>query len=271
MSDKGKKPIGIFDSGLGGLTVLKEIAGLLPSEDFIYFGDSKRAPYGTKSKETITNFAFQDVRFLLDMGVKALVVACNTISSNSIDEIREEFNLPVVEVIGPGARAGAAATKNNKVAVIGTPATVGSGAYVRRLHEIDSNIEVFQKSCPLFVPIVEEGEHLWNSSIARLAAEMYLEDILKTDADVLVLGCTHYPLLKEVISHVVGGKMKIVDSARSTASELGVMFKGTGQDETQRSRIRIFTSDSRDKFIPMSRAILGNDDFTVEQVNIEKY
>ncbi len=271
MSDIEKNPIGIFDSGLGGLTVLREIIKLLPKEDFIYFGDSKRAPYGTKSRETITNFAFQDVRFLLSQGVKALVVACNTISSNSIDEIRESFDVPVVEVIGPGSRTGALATRNGRVAVIGTQATVSSGAYMRKLHEINNEIKVIQKSCPLFVPIVEEGRHMWNSDIARLAAEMYLEEILDSGSDVLILGCTHYPLLKDTLEKVINNRMVIVDSAGSTAVELSSMFREDDAKDAGKGKISIFTSDSREKFIPMSRAILGNRDFTVEQVNIEKY
>ena len=271
MNEIGKKPIGIFDSGIGGLTVLREIINLLPAEDFVYFGDSKRAPYGTKSKESITNFAFQDARFLLDMGVKAMVVACNTISSNSIDEIRNNFEVPVFEVIGPGARAGISATEKNKIAVIGTDATVSSGAYVKKIHEINGNIKVVQKSCPLFVPIAEEGRHMWDSSIALLVADMYLGEILETDSDVLILGCTHYPLLKDVISRVVGEKMKIVDSAHSTASELVSMFGGNRESMNGKGRISIFTSDSREKFLPLSRAILESEDFTVEHVNIEKY
>lgn len=270
MIDRDKKPIGIFDSGLGGLTVLREIIKCLPSEDYIYFGDSKRAPYGTKSRETITNFAFQDARFLLDKGVKALVVACNTISSNSIDDIRNNFEVPVIEVIGPGSRTGVSTTKNGKVAVIGTEATVASKAYVKKIHEINSDIKVFQKSCPLFVPIAEEGRHLWDSEIALLAARMYLEEMLETGADVLILGCTHYPLLKKVISRVLGNRMKIVDSAKSTASELVSIFNDNAENNGK-GKVSIFTSDSREKFLPMCRAILGNEDFTVEQVNIEKY
>jgi len=270
MKSNAHKPIGIFDSGLGGLTVLREIMRLMPNEDIIYFGDSKRAPYGTKSKETITNFAFQDVSFLMEQGVKSIVVACNTVSSNSIEELRKGINVPVFEVIGPGARAGASAAVGRKVAVIGTEATISSGAYKKKLLQENPGLDILQKSCPLFVPIAEEGSHMWNSEIARLAAEMYLGEIREYGADVLILGCTHYPLLKDVISDVMGNDTVIVDSAKSVAAELKKMHEGA-RNHKSRGIVEIYTSDSREKFLPLSREILETEDITVNSVDIEKF
>ncbi|MCK5759142.1 MAG: glutamate racemase [Clostridiales bacterium] len=265
------KPIGIFDSGLGGLTVLKEIHRMLPGENLVYFGDSKRAPYGTKSKETIVNFSFQDMRFLLSKGVKAVVIACNTISSNALTAIKSEFTIPITEVIKPGANAGADATKTGHIGVIATPATIESGAYEKMLLEINPSFEVIQKSCPLFVPLVEEGAYFWNSDIAELTAYYYLDQMRDSGIDTLILGCTHYPLLKNVIRKVIGKDVKLIDSAMSIAGLLGngtVIEKNTS---LKGGSVDIYTSDSVERFMPLCRDILGKDNLNVEHVDIEKY
>ncbi|MFO7611828.1 MAG: glutamate racemase [Clostridia bacterium] len=265
------KPIGIFDSGLGGLTVLREIHRMMPGEDLVYFGDSRRAPYGTKSRETIIRFAFQDIRFLLGKGVRAVVIACNTVSSNALPEIIEEFDIPLIEVLTPGSEAGARASVNGKIGVIGTQATIGSNAYPEKIREIRADAEVFQKSCPLFVPLVEEGRDLWDDRITELIASRYLSAFNGTGIDVLILGCTHYPLLHDVIQRTVGAGVRLIDSARSVAARLG-MLDGIGPHGTgEKGIISIYTSDSPDKFKPLCSEILGIDDVSVAQVDIEKY
>lgn len=265
------KPIGIFDSGLGGLTVLKEIHRMLPNENIVYFGDSKRAPYGTKSRETIINFSFQDMRFLLSKDVKAVVIACNTISSNALDEIKETFDVPVMEVIGPGAKAGAMESRTGRIGVIATPATVESGSYVRQIENFDSNASVFQKSCPLFVPLVEEGADFWEGEIADLTAKYYLDELGTKDIDTLILGCTHYPLLKSVIQKTMGPEVTLIDSAESIARLLKNGTLVERNTSLNGGKLDIYTSDSVERFMPLCRDILGKNGLSVSNVDIEKY
>lgn len=267
----GDKPIGIFDSGLGGLTVLKEINRILPGENLVYFGDSKRAPYGTKSRETITNFAFQDMRFMLSKNVKAIVIACNTVSSNALERIKEEFDIPILEVISPGSSAGLAATKIKSIGVIGTPATIESNAYKKEITGIDSECAVIQKSCQLFVPLVEEGAEFWDGKIAELTAHHYLDELRDSKIDTLILGCTHYPLLKNVIQRVVGPDIKLIDSAKSIARMLKESKVIKANQSKNEGSIEIFTSDSINKFMPLCKDILGMDNLTVEHIDIENY
>lgn len=265
------KPIGIFDSGLGGLTVLKEIHKILPGEDLVYFGDSKRAPYGTKSRETITNFSFQDMRFMLSKNVKAIVIACNTVSSNALEKIKSEFDIPILEVISPGAAAGLAASKNKVIGVIGTPATIDSNAYKKELVGRDGNSIIFQKSCPLFVSLVEEGAEFWRNEIAEMIARHYLIELKEKGIDTLILGCTHYPLLKGVIKKVVGTDIKLIDSARSIAELLRDSTAIKANSTKNKGSVEIYTSDSIEKFMPLCKDILEKDNITVEHVDIEKY
>jgi len=265
------KPIGIFDSGLGGLTVLKEIHRILPGENLVYFGDSKRAPYGTKSRETITNFAFQDMRFMLSKNVKAIVIACNTVSSNALEKIKSEFDIPVLEVISPGSAAGLAASKTKIIGVIGTPATIESNAYKKELSDKEASCRIYQKSCPLFVSLVEEGTEFWNNEIAELTANHYLNGLKEKGIDTLILGCTHYPLLKEVIQKVVGPDIKLIDSARSIAELLRDSTTIKMNSTAVKGLVEIFTSDSIEKFMPLCKDILGKDNLTVEHIDIENY
>ncbi len=210
-----KRPIGIFDSGVGGLTVVKQIMKALPNENIIYFGDTARLPYGTKSKKTVTKFSKQIVRFLLTKNVKAVIIACNTASSNSLEELRQTFELPIFGVIVPGVEEAIRSTKNKKVGIIGTASTIRSKAYETLLAQADSTIEVYAKPCPLFVSLVEEG---WTeNTVAKLTAENYLTELVEKGIDSLVLGCTHYPLLKRCIGETVGSSIKLVDPAKATA------------------------------------------------------
>jgi glutamate racemase len=213
-----RQPIGVFDSGIGGLTVLKELLGRLPEESFVYFGDTARVPYGTKSADAVKRFTRESLRLLLDRGVKMLVIACNTASSEVLPEFENEFSVPIVGVIEPGVRAAIAATKKRRIGVIGTPGTIRSGAYQTKIMDRLPDAVVIPRACPLFVPLVEEG---WiDTPVTRMVAGEYLGVYENSGIDALVLGCTHYPLLKPVISSVVGDQVKLVDSAVETAREV---------------------------------------------------
>lgn len=211
-------PIGIFDSGIGGLTVTREIVKQLPNESIIYLGDTARVPYGTRSKEVITQFAKELTNFLLEKGVKCLVVACNTISAVALNEIEKISKVPVIGVVKPAVKKAAAVTKNKRIGVIGTQGTIQSKAYENEIKKMDPSIKVFSVGCPLFVPLAEEG--LDNHEATRLVAEDYLDGIMASNIDTLILGCTHYPLLLETISETVGPNVELVDSAEPTAEEL---------------------------------------------------
>lgn len=267
------RPIGVFDSGLGGLTVLKEIINLLPGESVVYFGDSGRAPYGTKSKETVVKYTFQNIRFLLNQDIKMVVIACNTMSAYGFRQVVKSFDIPIVEVIQPGAVTGARETINRKLGIIGTPATISSGAYETAVYGIDNTIETFSKACPLFVPLAEEGREWWENDIAVRIAEEYLTPLKQSGVDTLVLGCTHYPLLQKTISRVMGENVKLVSSALEMAK---VVKQTIGDNNMQRDEqlkpvYRYYTSDSVDKFEPLCSAILGTKITSAERVDIEKY
>lgn len=215
MKVNSESPIGVFDSGIGGLTVVKELMNILPNENIVYFGDTARVPYGNKSERTIKEYSIQNTKFLLSKNVKMIVIACNTSSAIALDEIKSITDLPVTGVIKPGSEKAVEVTKNKRVAIIGTIATILSRAYEMELKKLDQSIEVYGKACPLFVPIVEEG---WaNHKIAFLAAEEYLSELKKFSIDTLILGCTHYPLLKDTIQKVMGNNVQLIDSGVATA------------------------------------------------------
>ncbi len=212
------RPIGIFDSGIGGLTVVKEIINVLPNENIVYLGDTARIPYGTRSKETITQFALELVKFLLQENPKILVVACNSISANSLDAIQEYSSAPVIGVIEPAVKEAVKTTKTGKIGIIGTRATIESKIYEKEIHLLHNHIGLIQKSCPLFVSFAEEG---WLDHPAlKIVADEYLSGFKKTSTDTLILGCTHYPLLSGAIRDSVGEKVKLIDPAKPTAREL---------------------------------------------------
>lgn len=271
----GASPIGVFDSGLGGLTVLKEIMDLLPDEDTVYFGDSGRAPYGTKSHDTIVKFALQDMHFLQEHRVKVIVIACNTASAHAFDEIREEAGVPVVEVIGPGARAAAAATRNGRIGIIGTQATVDSGVYHRAVDALTPlGVVIHQQACPLFVGLAEEG--WWENDIARRVAVEYLAPLIRADVDTLVLGCTHYPLLKKVIAEVMGPSVHLVDSAsevaRATKARISQISLAHGpRPDGDLARHSFYTSDSAERFKTLGGAFLRREIPDAHRVEIERF
>lgn len=218
-------PIGVFDSGIGGLTVFKALMEEFPFENIIYFGDTARVPYGVKSVETISRYAKQITEFLLNQNVKLLVVACNTMSAVAYKAIENLSSVPVLDVVDAGARSAVAETKNKCVGVIGTPTTISSSAYTKAISAYDPEIRIFSQSCPLFVPLVEEG---WlDHPVTRLTAREYLKTIMVNNIDTLVLGCTHYPLLKPMLQNVLGHRIKLVDSAQAITYRAGELLKKT--------------------------------------------
>jgi glutamate racemase len=263
-----QKAIGIFDSGIGGLTVLKEIIAKLPEENTIYLGDTARVPYGIRSPETVTRYSFENTRFLLSQEIKMLVVACNTASAVSLDAVKKEFPLPIIGVLEPGARAAVAATKTRKVGVIGTEATINSGAYEKAIKKLCADIEVFSLPCPLFVPLVEEG---WTENeVTELVAKKYLAALKDRRIDTLVLGCTHYPLLKVVITKVMGSGITLIDSATETAREVAdVLGKLKWKKEAQGKVVRkYFVTDTPSRFVKIGKLFLEDSLLTAEQVMV---
>ncbi len=267
------RAIGVFDSGLGGLTVVKEIISQLPGESVIYFGDSGRAPYGTKSGETVIKYMLQDIRFLMKHNIKMIVIACNTMSAHGYDIAKSTFDIPIIEVIGAGATAAAAETRNKRLGIIGTSATINSGAYKKAVINLDNGIEVFQKACPLFVPLVEEGQEWWDNDITLKVAEKYLLPLKTTGVDTLVMGCTHYPLLYSIISKVMGERVTLVNSAIEVARVVKrtVLEMDMSRETELKPEYCYYTSDSVEKFIPLCSAILGIAVDSAEKIDIEKY
>jgi glutamate racemase len=265
------RPIGAFDSGLGGLTVLKEIMKIMPNESIVYLADSGRAPYGTKSKENIIKYTFQDVRFLISQNIKMLVIACNTASAYGYEKIKSKFDIPIVEIVQPGAITAARETRSKKVGLIATPATIGSAVYEKTIKKIDSSIEVVSKACPLFVPLVEEG--WWENDIALKVAEQYLTSIKEEAIDTLVMGCTHYPLLQNVISRIIDKDIRLVNPAPEAARFVKklIVEKGIAKNEKIKPVYRYFTSDNVEKFRSLASIILDRDILFAEKVDIEKY
>jgi glutamate racemase len=237
-----KRSIGVFDSGLGGLTVVKQIIQTLPNESIIYLGDTARVPYGPRDRVTITKFALELTKYLLKHDVKYLVVACNTISATCLDEIEVLSPVPVIGVIKPAAKLAAATTRNKKVGVIGTRATVSSGAYTREMRKIKEDIEVFAQPCPLFVPIIEEG--LMQHPIAEIAVKEYLLELRDKNLDTLILGCTHYPMLREEIQRYMGREIILIDSAKPTAESLKEDLKQKGLLNTGKPEYKIYLTDT---------------------------
>ena len=253
------KPIGIFDSGIGGLTVVKEVIKLLPHENIVYFGDTARVPYGIKSKETIIKFSLENTLFLLQKDVKMIVVACNTSSSLALPTIRKHFKIPILGVIMPGAKEAVYATKNGKIGVIGTRATINSRAYEEEIKRLDCAIKVYSQSCPMFVPIVEEG---WlNDGITNKVAEKYLSPLKAKGIDTLILGCTHYPLLKRKIQEIMGKGVKLIDSAQQVAVEVKHVLSQEGLlNNGRRAAAReYFVSDEVAIFKNVAKMFLGSE------------
>lgn len=263
-----EKAIGIFDSGVGGLTVLKEIMRQLPLENTIYLGDTARVPYGTKSPEIITKYAFQNARFLLEKKIKLLVVACNTASAVSLDLLRERFNLPILGVVKPGAKVAVMKSNSKQIGVIGTEGTIASKAYEKCIKNFNKKVKIITRSCPMFVPLVEEG---WtNNKIALLTAEEYLNFFKETDIDTLILGCTHYPLLKEIIGQVMDTRIVLVDSAEETAKEVKKVLieKGLLRRDSNKVEHEIFVTDIPTRFIKLGKKFLDHELTNVNQIGV---
>jgi glutamate racemase len=265
---KKDRPIGVFDSGIGGLTVLKEIIKELPDEDTIYLGDTARVPYGIRSPETVTRYSFENTKFLFSKNIKLLVVACNTASSVSLEAIKSSISIPVVGVIEPGVKAAMKATRNKKVGVIGTEATIKSNAYTKAIKSIDKDIEVFGLACPLFVPLVEEG---WtDGNIVTLIIERYLKEMKNNSIDTLVLGCTHYPLLKRVISLVIGENVQLIDSAIEVAQEIKAILEiiDLKRQQTGETLREFYVTDSPERFVMVGERFLDNKIEHIEKIAV---
>jgi len=251
-----KKPIGVFDSGVGGLTVARELFRQLPSEDIIYFGDTARVPYGIRSKETVIRFSIEDTLFLLKHDIKLICVACNTVSSVALPVIKNHFKVPMVGVINPGAREAVYATRNKRIGVIGTRGTIKSRAYENEIMQLDSGVSVYAAACPLFVPFVEEG---WlKGKVVEEVARKYLLPLKDAKVDTVILGCTHYPLLKAVIRKIMGERVTLVDSAKQVAIEVKKILAGEELlSGSGKGKHRFYVSDNPEWFSGLAGKFLG--------------
>ncbi|MBR2279726.1 MAG: glutamate racemase [Ruminococcus sp.] len=266
-------PIGVFDSGLGGLTAVRELKNVLPNENIIYFGDTGRVPYGTRSNSTIKHYARQDSKFLLKNKVKMIIAACGTVSSVATN-LKYDLPVPYTGVVSPTCFAAAKKTKNKKVGVIGTSATINSHSYRNLLKEFDSGIETFEQDCPLFVPLVENGFIDKDDEVVRLVIERYMTDIKNAGVDTVILGCTHYPIIKDAISSVMGEGVELIDSGKETAIYAAKILKENNllADRKENGDCEFYVSDAPDGFENIANVFLGeNVSHKVEQINIELY
>jgi glutamate racemase len=266
-STERSAPIGVFDSGLGGLTVAHAIMRQLPSESLVYFGDTARVPYGPKSPETVRRYSHEIASYLLEQGVKALVVACNTATAHALPMLRDELDVPVIGVVEPGARAAVRASRTGHIGVIATNGTIKSGAYVRAIHAEAPDARVTALACPLFVPLVEEG---WTDHEAtRAIAREYLAPFMDDEVDTLVLGCTHYPLLKPLIAQIVGPDVRLIDSAEETALDTQRMLAESALAAANgEGSYRFVASDDKEQFLSLGQRFFGD---TIESVEIRTF
>lgn len=267
-------PIGVFDSGVGGLTVVREIMRQIPNEKIIYFGDTARVPYGSKSRETVTRFSKQIVRFLNTFQVKTIVVACNTASAYALDELERESDIPIIGVVKPGAKVASEVTRNGRIGVIATEATIGSEIYSRYITQINKDVTIYGKACPLFVPLVEEG--LWVDPVTDEIAKRYLAELIDLDIDTLILGCTHYPLIRSTLGKVMGEGVTLVNPAYETARELKelLMEKGLLGDHAPalgETQYQFYVSDMADKFKNFANSIIKYGILSAKTIHIEEY
>ena len=268
ISDK-QKPIGVFDSGIGGLTVVKRLASTLPNENIIYFGDTARVPYGSKSNSTVIEYSIQNTKFLLQKNIKALVVACNTASSIAIPDLKKMFDIPIIGMIEPGSRMALSKTHNKKIGVIGTRATISNLAYSKEIKKMNDKTVVFEKPCPLFVPLAEEG---WIKHKATYEiAEEYLKELRENKIDTLVLGCTHYPILSEVIQEVVGKKVTLIDSGVASSELIKAELEKFNllSDSGTTGSQEYYVSDIPAKFKEVAELFLGRAIDHVHKVDLE--
>ncbi|MBQ9989556.1 MAG: glutamate racemase [Lachnospiraceae bacterium] len=267
-------PVGVFDSGVGGLTVAREIMRQIPNERIVYFGDTARVPYGSKSQETVTKYSRQILRFLQQQRVKAIVVACNTASAYALDQLEEETDIPIIGVVKPGAKTAVGVTRNKKIGVIATEGTISSEIYTRYIKKLDEKVEVLGKACPLFVPLVEEG--LLEDPVTDEIAGRYLSSLKDSGIDTLILGCTHYPLIRGTLKRVMGEEVTLVNPAYETARELKELLEEKGLlNETHpplgSNQYQFYVSDGADKFQHFANSIFKYGILAAKQINIEEY
>ena len=267
-------PIGVIDSGVGGLTVAREIMRQIPNEKIIYFGDTARVPYGSKSQDTIIRFSKQIVRFLQTFHVKTIVVACNTASAYALDELEREIDIPIIGVVKPGAKTASEVTGNGRIGVIATEATIGSGIYTQYIQELNRDVTIYGKACPLFVPLIEEG--LWQDPVTDEITRRYLTELIDIDIDTLILGCTHYPLIRSTLGKIMGEKVTLVNPAYETARELKEMLEHHGiiNDEPPRlgtNQYQFYVSDGAEKFKRFANSIIKYGILSAKTINIEEY
>ena len=264
------RKIGVFDSGVGGLTVVRELKKELPGESLVYFGDLARLPYGSKSKENIQAFSHQIVRFLLDQDVKTIIIACGTASSNALPELKASYTLPILGVVEPGAREALRSTRNKRIGVIGTQATIRTGEYKRLLKQADPEIEVYSTACPLFVPLVEEG--WFDDPVTDAVVARYLQEIREQNVDTLILGCTHYPMLREAIARVMGPEVTLVNPSHSVVQELKEFLTETDSLSTaERGDASFYVTDSTEHFEHLAIRMLDTPMMPVRRVSLERY
>ena len=267
-------PIGVFDSGVGGLTVAREIMRNLPSEKIVYFGDTARVPYGSKSKDTVIRYSRQIIHFLEEQQVKAIVIACNTASAFALDAVKDELNIPVLGVIEAGAKVAAKETRNKRVGVIGTLGTVGSGIHEAYLKQLDPEITVIGKACPLFVPLVEEG---WlHDPVTTEIASRYLQELKDKEIDTLILGCTHYPLIRSTIREVMGEGVRLVNPAYETARELKGLLQhyhilNDEEPHLGENKYQFYVSDGAEKFKHFANSIIKYGILSAKTIKIDEY
>ena len=268
-----QQPIGVFDSGLGGLTAVRQLRRIMPSENIIYFGDTSRVPYGNRSRDTILKYARQDMRFLRSFDLKAVVIACGTVSSNCLETLQAENNIPVIGVVAPAVQRAVSVTRNKRVGLVATRASVRSGAYERMFHAMSPDTQLFSKACPLFVPLVEEGRCRPGDRVIQQVAEEYLAELKDKGVDTLVLGCTHYPLLAEVIGQVMGPEVALVDvGAESARAARTLLTAQNALAERKAGAASFYTSDRAEDFERLASLFLQEDITNqAREIDISRY
>ena len=269
-----QRPIGVFDSGLGGLTAVREMRRLMPSENIIYFGDTSRVPYGGRSPEILLKYARQDVHFLRSFDIKAVLVACGTVSTTALPQLQAENDLPILGVVEPACRKAAAMTRNRRVGLIATAASVRSGAYERTLHRLDETIHVVSRACPLLVPLVENGRYQPGDVVIETVAREYLEPLRQEGLDVLILGCTHYPIIAPTVAGVMGRGVTLIDSGREAALALAQALKERDLlcEEGHRRQASYFVTDTPENFLNVAELFLGHSvEGRTQRIDIESY
>jgi glutamate racemase len=264
-------PIGIFDSGIGGLTVVKQLLKFLPNENLVYFGDTARVPYGTKSKKLIRQYALEDAAFLSKFDIKLLVVACNSASAAAVDLLKSVLTIPVTGVIEPGVTAAIRETENRRIGVIGTTATVNSNVYQESIRRLDDRVKVYGQPCPILVPLVEEG---WvDEEVTKLTIKKYLEPLLEQEIDTLILGCTHFPVIKKMIQEEVGARIKLIDSGEETARVVQDMLVqySLKRNKAEKGKVEFYVSDIPGKFDEVGTRFLGQPVINAQRVDFDQF